>query len=169
VGLLMKKTTRRIIGKFPMLEDKLLAHEDIELAADALKSLDPVQRTFLKLTWFFENPDHEHFDLNTLYQHLEDDWLEWALELITLYFREDTFLIKKSSFSIVKENDSNYLNQSQFANFLTENGLKYDRAKVKNYYDRGLIPTADLIVSGTKYWMKSTVQKYCQKEQRRLN
>ena len=165
----MKKATQRIIEKFPMFADKLLAHEDIELAADALKSLDPVQRTFLKLACFFENPDHEHFDLHTLYQHLEDDWLEWALELITLYFREDTFLIKKPSFSIVKENDSNYLNQSQFANFLTENGLKYDRAKVKNYYDRGLIPAADLIVSGTKYWMKSTVQQYCQKEQRRLN
>jgi hypothetical protein len=152
-----------------MLKDKILAHENIELATDALKSLDQVQRTFLKLACFFENPDHEHFDLITLYQHLEDDWLEWALELITLYFREDTFLVKKPSFSIVKENDSNYLNQSQFANFLTENGLKYDRAKVKNYYDRGLIPTADLIVSGTKYWMKSTVQQYYQKEQRRLN
>src|SRR3954466_10572150 len=107
-GPLMKKTTRHIIEKFPMLEDKLLAYEDIELAADALKSLDPVQRTFLKLTWFFENPAHKHFDLNTLYQHLEDEWLEWALELIPLYFREDTFLIKKPSFSIVRKNDSNY-------------------------------------------------------------
>ena len=165
----MKKATQRIIEKFPMFADKLLVHENIELAADALKSLDPVQRTFLKLGCFFENPDHEHFDLNTLYQHLEDDWLEWALELITRYFREDTFLIKKPSFSIVKENDSNYLNQSQFANFLTENGLKYDRAKVKNYYDRGLIPAADLIVSGSKYWLKSTVQQYCQQKQRRLN
>ena len=165
----MKKATQHIIEKFPMFEDKLLAHENIELGADALKSLDPVQHTFLKLACFFENPDHKHFDLNTLYQQLEDDWLEWALELITLYFREDTFLIKKPSFSIVKENDSNYLNQSQFADFLMENGLKYDRAKVKNYYDRGLIPAADLIVSGTKYWLKSTVQQYCQKEQRRLN
>lgn len=62
-----------------MLEEKLLAHEDIELAADAVKSLDQVQRTFLKLACFFENPDYDHFDLNTLYQHLEDDWLEWAL------------------------------------------------------------------------------------------
>ena len=69
----------------------------------------------------------------------------------------------------MKENDSNYLNQSQFANFLTENGLKYDRAEVKNHYDRGLIPTADLIVSGTKYWLKSAVQQYCQQKQRRLN
>ena len=79
-----------------------------------------------------------------------------ALELITLYFREDTYLIKKPSFSIVKDNDSNHLNQSQFAEFLTGNGLKYDRAKVKNYYDREIIPTADVIVSGTKYWMRST-------------
>jgi hypothetical protein len=64
----MKKTTQRIMEKFPMLEDKFLANEDVELAADALQSLDPVQR-------------------------------------------------------MVKENESTYLNQSQFATFLTENGL----------------------------------------------
>src|SRR3954451_19114055 len=98
----MKKATQRIIEKFPMLEDKMVARENIELAADSLKSLDPVQRIFLKLACFFENPDHESFNLNTLYQHLEDDWLEWALELITLYFREDTYLIQKPSFSLVK-------------------------------------------------------------------
>jgi hypothetical protein len=77
-----------------MLENKLVAHESVELAADALQSLDYVERTFLKLAWFFENPDNENFDLKTLYKHLDDDWLEWALELITLYFREDTYLIK---------------------------------------------------------------------------
>ena len=167
-GCLMKKTTRRIIGKFPGLKPKLGAYKDVKLAADALQSLDPVEQTFLKLAWFFENPDVEGFDLRILYKQLDDDWLEWALELITLYFREDTYLIKKPSFSIIKENDSNYLNQSQFADYLTERGLKYDRAKVKNYYDRGIIPKADLMVAGTKYWTQSTAQQYCEQEQKRF-
>lgn len=167
--VLMKKMTKRIVGKFPMLEDKILAHESVELTTDALQSLDHIEQTFLKLACFFENPDNEHFDLNTLYQSLDDDWIEWALELITLYFCEETHLIKKPSFRIIKENDANYLNQSQFADYLTEHGLKYDRAKVKNYYDRGIIPAADLLISNTKYWNLSTVQAYCEKEKRRLH
>lgn len=166
-GLLMKKTTRRIIEKFPMLENKLEVHLDIELAPDALPSLETIEQIFLKLAYFFESPNDEGFDLRMLYKHLDDDWLEWALELITLYFREDTHLIKKPSFSIIKENDANYLNQSQFADYLTEQGLKYDRAKVKNYYDRGIIPDADVIISNTKYWSKETVQAYCEKEKRK--
>ncbi|USK75382.1 hypothetical protein [Peribacillus frigoritolerans] len=153
-----------ILEKSPNLEDKILAHESVLLAGDVLKSLDRVDRTFLQLACFFENPDKEHFDLNSLYKQLDDDWLEWALELITLYFREDTYLIKKPSFSIIKENDSNYLNQSQLAHYLTEQGLKYDRAKVKNYYDRGIVPDADVISAHTKYWRKETVQAYCEKK-----
>ena len=165
----MKKTTKRIVEKFPMLEDKILTHESVELAADELDSLYIVEQTFLKLAWFFENPDNEPFELNTLYKHLDDEWLEWALELITLYFREDTYLIRKPSFSLIKENDAHYLNQSQFADYLTEHGLKYDRAKVKNYYDRGIVPAADLLLSNTKYWSLSTVQAYFEKEKKRLH
>ena len=164
----MKHTTKRIIEKFPMLEEKILAHESVLLAEEAIQSLDCIEQTFLKLAWFFENPNHANFDLTSLYKNLENDWLEWALELITLYFRQDTYLIKKPSFSIIKENDSNYLNQSQFANYLTEHGLKYDRAKVKNYYDRGIIPEADLIISNTKYWSIESVQAYCEKEKGKL-
>lgn len=165
----MKKTTKRIIEKLPNLKDKILAHESVLLAEEALQALRKEERTFLKLAWFFEDPEHANFDLTSLYKNLEDDWLEWALELIALYFQEDTYLIKKPSFSIIKTNNSDYLNQSQFANYLTENGLKYDRAKVKNYYDRGNIPAADLIVSNTTYWKVETVQEYCEKEKRKLN
>ena len=69
----MKKTSLRIIEKFPILENKLLSYEDLESAAEVLQSLEPVKRTFLRLAWFFENPDQEHFDLNILYKELDND------------------------------------------------------------------------------------------------
>lgn len=152
----MKKTTSRIIEAFPVLEDKILTNEHSKELTDLL---NPIEQTFLKLGWFFENPVEFNFNLSTLYKDLENEWLDWALELITQFFREDTHLIQQSSYAIVKDGWE-YLNQSQFATFLTQSGLKYDRAKVKNYYDRGKIPEPDLVIGGTKYWRRSTAKQY---------
>lgn len=163
-GIKMKKATKRIIEKFPGLEESIQVSD----SGEVILALDSVEETFLKLAWFFEAPEQEEFDIASLYQNLDNDWLEFALELITFYFREDTYLIQKQSFAIVKENDQDYLNLSQFAVYLTEQGLKYDRAKVKNYYDRGKIPDPDLIVGNTKYWSKSTAEFYCRQEMERL-
>jgi hypothetical protein len=52
----MKKATRRIVEKFPQLEYKLNTYENISLE-EALKGVDEVQSTFLKLAWFFEEPE----------------------------------------------------------------------------------------------------------------
>jgi hypothetical protein len=153
----MKRTTRRIVEKLPNLEDKIVAHESVLLAEEALQSLDKVDQTFLKLAWFFENPEEANFNLTCLYQNLDDDWLEWALELITLYFSEDTYLIKKPSYSIIRDG-SEYVNQSHFADYLNENGLTYTRQKINNYLVRGKIPEADVEIDGTKYWKLSTVK-----------
>jgi hypothetical protein len=165
----MKKSTRRVIETFPLLEQKLLEHGSNELEEEIPRPLNQIQSTFLKLAIFFEKPESAYFDLAVLYKNLDDDWLEWALELITQFFREDTFLIKKPSFALIKDG-SEFLNLSQFANYLTEQGVKYDRQKVNLYLERGKIPEPDLLVGGTKYWSSSTVIKYCEKEkQRRLN
>lgn len=163
-GVLMKNATSRIVELFPQLKDPILKQNNADVT---FENFNEIERTLLKLAKFFENPNEEDFDLTLIYQHLKDGWLELALECITLFFQEDTFLIQRPSFSIVKES-SDYLNQSQFADFLTERGLKYDRAKVKNYYDRGKIPSPDLVVAGTKYWSSSTAESYCEKEKRRL-
>lgn len=164
----MKKTTSRIIDTFPFMKQKVEENKSGLLTEEALQSLDPLQGTFLRLACFFENPNEVNFDLAALYKYLDDDWLEWALELITQFFREDTFLIKKPTFALIKDG-SEFLNLSQFANFLTDKGLKYDRQKVNLYLERGKIPEPDLFVSGTKYWSKSTVNKYSEKEIQRLN
>jgi hypothetical protein len=163
----MKKTTRRIVEKFPQFEDKLNAYKNILLVEEALKGLDGVQSTFLKLAWFFEEPAHESFNIAHLYHHLDNDWLEFALELITEYFREDTYLIKQPSYSLVKDG-SDYLSLSQFAAYLSKQGLRYDRQKLNLYFERGKVPQPDLVVGGIKYWSKKTVQIYENQEQNRM-
>jgi protein involved in sex pheromone biosynthesis len=163
----MKKATRRIIEKFPKFEARLNNHENISLDESVLKELDQVQGTFLKLAWFFEAPKKESFDLGSLYRHLDNDWLEFALELITEYFREDTYLIQKPSYSLIKDG-SDYLSLSQFAEELRKRGLRYDRQKLNLYFERGKVPQPELVIGGVKYWSKKTVQLYGEQEERRI-
>jgi hypothetical protein len=103
-----------------------------------------------------------------LYQHLDNDWLELALELITQFFREDTYLIQQPTLSIIGKNNNEYFNQKHFADFLSESGLKYDKGKLNVYYSRGKVPEPDLELSGTPYWSKSIVDEFCEQEKKRL-
>ncbi|CAG9622786.1 hypothetical protein BACCIP111883_03577 [Sutcliffiella rhizosphaerae] len=127
------------------------------LDEESLNQLDEVQATFQRLACFFEAPGKESFDIASLYHHLDNDWLELALELITEYFREDTYLIKKSSYSLVKDG-SDYYSLSQFADYLSKQGLRYDRQKLNLYYDRGKVQVPDLIIGGKKYWSLNTFE-----------
>jgi hypothetical protein len=38
-----------------------------------MKGLNPVEATYLKLAWFFEEPEHENFNVGLIYQHLDND------------------------------------------------------------------------------------------------
>jgi hypothetical protein len=163
----MKNATRRIVEKFPKFEDKLHAYENMVLVDEALKEVDDVQATFLQLAWFFEDPEKETFDLGLLYRHLDNDELEFALELMTEYFRKDTYLIQKPTYSLIREG-SDYKSMSQFADYLSEQGLRYDRQKLNLYFERGKVPHPDLVVGGVKYWSDETVQKYGKQERNRM-
>ena len=163
----MKKATRRIIEMFPNLEEKLNDYENIFLSEEALQKLDETQATFLKLACFFEAPDKRSFDLGYLYRSLDNDWLEFALELITEYFRDDTYLIQKPSYSLIKEG-SDFYSMAQFADELNKRGLRYDRQKLNLYFQRGKVPQPDLVIGGVKYWSKKTVQLYGDQEEIRL-
>ncbi|WP_121614220.1 hypothetical protein [Mesobacillus foraminis] len=138
----MKKTTQRIIEKFPMLEELL---SDYDNSGGALGEFDEIEAAFLGLARFFESPGKESFDLGTLYRHLDNDWLEFALELITDYFREETYLIQKPSYSIIKDG-SDFYSLTQFAEELSKRGLRYDRQKLNLYFERGKVPQPDLVV-----------------------
>lgn len=159
----MKKATEKVLEIFPVLERKITAYENVLLIEEAIMGLNEIERTFLKLVWYFEEPESQSFDMRNLYLHLTDEWLELTLELITDYFREETYLIQtKSTFSIVKEEDE-YLGMSQFADYLTENGLKYTKQRINMAYKRGKMVEPDLVISGVKYWSIETAEKFLEK------
>ncbi|MED2974237.1 hypothetical protein P4361_18570 [Fictibacillus sp. B-59209] len=161
----MKNTTKKIVNVFPDLRMHFEKHSYNDEAV--LSTLEPVKRTFLQLGSFFEQPEEE-FNLALLYKHLDDEWLELALELITRYFQKETYLIQKPFYSYIKDG-SEYLNLTEFARYLSDQGVRYDRQKLNLYYERGKVPKADLFLgSGTKYWHLSTVQAFCEQEKNRL-
>jgi hypothetical protein len=177
----VRKVTQHIIDRFPSFEDYLIEQKSIatpkkddEDGAYQLKrhtgieDLNEVERTFFMLARFFENPEEEGFDLIMLYTYLQDDWLEIALQLIASFFKEETHLIKNPSFSIVRE-DHEYLNQNQFAAYLNDQGLNYDRIKLNVYYKRGKLPEPDQMFAEKPYWLRSTVERFCEQEKRRVN
>ena len=155
----MKNSTTKIMNRFPNLEQYLNSNDRIILSDDVLFSMNNVEQAFLRLAWFFENPDKENFNLETLYKNLDNDSLAFALEVIYNFFANDTYLMQKPNFSIVTE-DSEYYNQSQFARFLKENGLTFTRSKLNTYLKRGIVPQPDLTVSDSNFWLKKTCQHY---------
>jgi hypothetical protein len=164
----MKNATRRILETFPAFKDKVYVYENRQLVEEVLKELDDVQATFLQLVLFFEDPENETFEIGLLYRHLDNEWLEFALELMTEYFRKDTYLIQKPTYSLIRKG-ADYKSMSQFADYLSEQGLRYDRQKLNLYFERGKVPQPDLIVGGIKYWSEETVQSYGEQEKTRVN
>jgi len=153
-----KIATDKIIEKFPALEKELY-----EVEGESTSELSDVEQVFLDLALFFENPKEANFNLASLYKHLDNDWLEFALKTIHTFFHKDTFLIQDPTHSIITEGDY-YMNQTRFAEFLNENGLNYDNAKLSVYISRGVVPEADITISGTKYWERTTCERFLEEQ-----
>jgi hypothetical protein len=164
----MKRSMKRIIEKFPKFKGKVKAYENILSVEEAMQGLTDVEAVFLRLAWFFEAPEYKSFNIGLLYHHLDNEWLEFSLELMIQFFQEDTYLIQKPTHSILRETPDQYLNQKQFADFLSEHGLNYDKRKLNVYYSRGKLPKADVELAETAYWSKSTVKEFCEQEKERL-
>lgn len=149
----MKSTTKIILESIPVLEDYLLD------GSKEVNELNQVEITFLNLIRFFENPEESSFDLKMLYDNLSDDWLYLALSSLSVYFKQDTFLMKGVNHSLVNEAKA-YMNQTEFVEYLKKNGENYTTAKMSVYIGRNIVPEADLIISDTRYWLKSTCENF---------
>lgn len=68
---------------------------------------------------------------------------------MTQFFHVDTYLIQRPTHSILRETPDDYFNQKQFADFLSEHGLNFDKRKLNVYYSRGKISKADVKLAGT--------------------
>jgi hypothetical protein len=82
----MKRTTHRLVEAFPMLKDKVDAHSDTQATEKALQGVSNVESTFLQLALYFEAPERGEFDIGLAYRNLDDQWLEFSMELITSFF-----------------------------------------------------------------------------------
>ncbi|MFG6150649.1 hypothetical protein [Halobacillus sp. B23F22_1] len=51
--------------------------------------------------------------------------------------------MKNPTFHVIRESEE-YKNQTQFAQYLKEHGLHYDRSKINVYLKREMIPSPDL-------------------------
>lgn len=165
----MKKATEIIVEKFPSLKEHVNAYENMFTRQQALDSLDDdIERTFIQLVWFFEDPDNNDFDLRNLYNKLENEWLIFALDVISFYFKTDTYLIQNPTESVIYLND--YVDQNGASRYLESKGLAFPQGKIATYILRGKFPKEDLLVAGKKFWKVSTIDKYAseQLEKRRI-
>lgn len=156
---MMKTATQKIMNSFPMLEKYLPDHDSALLSDEVLSKLSDTEQVFLQMAWFIEAPDKENFNLKLLFNKVDKDWLGFALETINVFFEKDTYLLEEMPFSVITEN-SMYYNQSDFAAYLSQHGLRFSRAKVNMYWNRGKLPNPDITVSGIPYWELTTCESY---------
>ncbi|MFG6121126.1 hypothetical protein [Thalassobacillus sp. B23F22_16] len=159
----MKKATEKIINYFPSLKDNIPDCDSILLEEQTLQELSDTEQVFLKMIWFFEQPSQNNFNLYDLLEYLDQDWLSLALESIMTFFYKDNYFGDNPGFSLITD-ESDYMNQTNFANFLNEHkklhGRNFSRPMLNSYLNRGIIPTPDLELAGTKYWLKETCESY---------
>lgn len=152
----MKKSTKLLVEGLPSLKKYLPVEEKLNI--DEIQGLTELEKTMLQLICFFEYPEQNNFNLQELYQNLSNDWLLLALNAINSFFEFDTYLIYKDKHSVIDGGD--YLNQNQFIEYLNKNGENYSEAKLSMYIKREIIPEPDLIIAGTKYWLRTTCEKF---------
>src|SRR5699024_1891361 len=161
--LKMKKSTKLIVEKFPYLKKHVNAHENVLARQQVLSEVESaLDETFIELIWFFEDPDKNNFDLQKVYKTLSDEWLLFALDVIHVFFKDDIYLIKESLESIIVSDD--YVDQAGASRQLIESGLEtYTQNKIETYIYRGTFPKEDLLISGKKFWRKSSIEDYAEK------
>lgn len=159
----MKKATYLLLNYFPKFKKHIKAYENLFMAENAIASLNDTEKIFLKLAWFFESEGKYEFNLYWLYQ-LEGEWLEFALDLIEIFFKEDTYLFQKNKppHSLLIDADD-YLTQTDFARFLQEKGFDYTQNKVAVYRKRGKFPKEDILIAGKPYWSRYTAEIFLRK------
>jgi len=127
------------------------------------------EAVFYQMCLFFENPKLHQVSLNTLYDHLKDNDLLFALEMIIYFFKKDTDRVINVDQTFY---DNNILSeplagQSKFSEMVEAAipDMKFKASMINVYWRRGTrIPNADLIIGGTPYWKESTINEFIEKE-----
>lgn len=121
------------------------------------------------LCLFFENPNEKSFDLKELYNSSNISDMKTGIKAIEYFFRTSTYVLQadtdNSSFlDGEKPTYDSYMNQSEAARYLSEQGLPFTRGKVSVYIQRGTFPKPDITVSNTNYWTEDTLLHYANQQ-----
>jgi hypothetical protein len=148
----LKKSTLVVLQLFPNLEGVLKSEEN-------KGALNDLHRVMLDLCLFFEDPDDRSFDMKWVYQLQDQHWIQFVFEAFQVFYEKDTYLFVESNPSFI-HGEEEYLNQTEFARFLNEQGLSFSQNKIAVYLKRGTFPNEDLMIAGKPYWLKETAKKY---------
>lgn len=148
------KSIEKVIHFFPMLPKYMEVEPTI-----VKEKLSEVEFVFYELCLFFQNPQNQTFDISSIYRHLEGKNITLALDSLQTFFKEDTYLMPEEKVLTIYEHDP-LVNQTEFSQFLLDNGLSYDLRKLNVYYKRGLLPTPNVVIGGKPYWLESSVRNF---------
>lgn len=157
----------KIFSRFPVLKEKSSRPNDPAIA------LNTQEAVYFQLLRFFQDPNTNQFSVNMIYEHLQDEDLLFAIELLITYFQRDTTLVTNVSqnfyeLHLLKEQ---IVNQSKFSSMVESSikGMKFRPSMVYMYYQRrsDKIPRPDLIIDGTPYWKESAVEEFIAKEKKK--
>jgi hypothetical protein len=157
-------SVERIYERFPIIREKK------EHPNDPAVILNTTEAVFLNLAKFFENPKQFQMSLNTIHEHLKDDELIFALEVLVLFFQKDSILLKDVgqtfyNSSLLKEQ---LVSGTGFASMVV-NEIKDSKIRpntIHTYWQRRSkrLPRPDLIIEGVPYWKAETVNGFIEKE-----
>ena len=156
----------KIFSRFPILKEKSNRPNDPAIA------LNTQEAVFYQLLRFFQEPHTNQFSVNMIYEHLLDEDLLFAIELMVTYFQKDTTLVKNVSQNFYELNllREQIVNQSKFSSMVESSikGMKFRPSMVYMYWQRrsDKIPRPDLIIEGTPYWKESAVEDFIAKEKK---
>lgn len=144
-----------VLEYFPAVEKVLKQQE-------SKQSLNEQEQVMLELCLFFEKPDLHSFDMKEVYKLGDQDSIRFVFRAFQVFFEKDTYLFPLSDGeSIIQEKQPiEYLNQTDFARYLNEQGISFTQNKLAVYRSRGKLPKEDMVISGRPYWMKETAEQY---------
>lgn len=158
----MKKATEKLVQYFPYTFPFL---KEKEFPANE-STLTQHERAIVSFGRFFEY--EEAFDLNSLFQEVDPEWIPVALEILQTYYYEDTYLSKTPKPLIIHDS-SDLINQTEFAELLNTHGTKMDAKKIHMYRKRGKLPKETIYIGSKPYWLREDALSYISESQKAEN
>lgn len=154
----------KLYERYPVIQEK------VERPNDPALILNSQETVFLNLAYFFKNQKDYQITVNMLLEHLKDQELLFALELLVMFFQKDTTLIKEVNQSFYSSSllKDQLVSATGFAKMVASEieGSKVRPTTIHTYWHRRSkkIPRPDLIIEDVPYWKVEAVSKYIEKE-----